>query len=498
MAAWRAALPLLLVAALVTVEDMISAPSCEISGHADGDSSHPDDLKVMMVADLLLQGSDAGFADVYFWDLFRSKFFKKSYERFKPDMLLVLGDISARGSELTKSKWSTVLQQFESMLGPFAGLPLHIVLGDRDVGTCNSNNALRVGVEKAIERESVDLRTQMKDATSEATVPDAERASFSFTSLRDNDMASGSGPVVLLHFPLHRKTRSNSGMIKVVEENLWHYTSEDLRSSEERDMDLGPYEFKHTLPLNATEYIFQALKPRIVFSAHAHSFCDHAHSDGTREVTIPAMTWAARGKPGFVVVTFGQNKAVTVNQCSLATQSQVAMAYMFIFILSIATILLLLSPGFYGCVNGTLEWKLQAMVHQVKVVEILVQGNMEELKLVHQTYLALYDRDLLHLLSQKDNPFAVVAYLRASKPPEREIETGRGALLGQSLDANILIEIICTCSSLDPSSVKQLYQAWCNSDLERAVSSKKGRVDMSMAMCEAKTLSEAIESGKMH
>nr|XP_010939622.1 metallophosphoesterase 1 [Elaeis guineensis] len=383
MAAWRTALPLLLVAALVTVEDMISAPSCEMSGHAGGDSSNPDDLKVMMVADLLLQGSDAGFADVYFRDLFISKFFKKSYERFKPDMLLVLGDISARGSELTKSKWSTVLQQFENMLGPFVGLPLHIVLGDRDVGRCNklderfvsqiashlpgldsagcsafeignisfvslnavallcSNNALRVGVEKAIERESVDLRTQMKDATREATEPNAERASFSFASWRDNEMASGSGPVLLLHFPLHWKTRSNSGMINVVEEDLWHYTSEDLRSSEDRDMDLGPYEFKHTLPLNATEYIFQALKPRIVFSAHAHSFCDHAHSDGTREVTVPAMTWAARGNPGFVVVTFGQNKAVTVNKCSLATESQVAMAYMFIFILSIATILVM-------------------------------------------------------------------------------------------------------------------------------------------------------------
>ncbi|XP_038990189.1 metallophosphoesterase 1-like isoform X2 [Phoenix dactylifera] len=387
MATWRTALPLLLVAALVTVEDMISTPSCEISGQAGGDSSHPDGLKVMMVADLLLQGSDAGFADVYFRDLFISKFFKKSFERFKPDMLLVLGDISARGSELTKSKWSTVLQQFESMLGSFVGLPLHIVLGDRDVGKCNkldeklvsqiashlpeldsagcsafeigdvsfvslnavallcSNNALRLSVEKAIERGSVDLRTQMKDATGEAAEPNAERARFSFIPWRDNDMASGSGPVLLLHFPLHRKIRSNSGMIKVVEEDLWRDISEDLRSSEDRDVDLGPCEFKHTLPLNATEYIFQALKPRMVFSAHAHRFCDHEHSDGTREVTIPAMTWAARGKPGFVVVTFGQNKAVTVNQCSVATESQVTMAYMFIFILSIATILVMRIRG---------------------------------------------------------------------------------------------------------------------------------------------------------
>lgn len=78
-----------------------------------------------------------------------------------------------------------------------------------------------------------------------------------------------------------------------------------------------------------------------MFSAHAHSFRDHAHGDGTREVTIPAMTWASRGKPGFVVVTFGQNKAVTVNQCSLATESQVTMAYMSIFILLMATILVM-------------------------------------------------------------------------------------------------------------------------------------------------------------
>lgn len=196
-------------------------------------------------------------------------------------MLLVLGDISARGSELTKSKWSPVLQQFESMLGPFVGLPLHIVLGDRDVGQCDkldekfvsqiashlpgldsagcsafeignisfvslnavallcSNNALRVGVEKAIERESVDLRTQMKDATREATEPNAERASFSFTPWRDNDMASGSGPVLLLHFPLHQKIRSNGGMIKVVEEDLWYDTSEDLRSSKDRYYSLS-------------------------------------------------------------------------------------------------------------------------------------------------------------------------------------------------------------------------------------------------------------------
>lgn len=306
---------------------------------------------------------------------------QRSFERFKPDMLLVLGDISARGSELTKSKWSTVLQQFESMLGPFMGLPLHIVLGDRDIGKCNEldeqvvggiasrlpgldssgcsafeignisfvslnavallcgNNELRFDVEKAIERESVDLQTQVKDAT-DATEPNEKRSSSSSSPWRINDMAAGSGPVLLLHFPLHQKM-SKGRKIKVVEQDRWHDASEDLRSLGDSDVDMGPYDFEHSLPVNATEYIFQALKPRIVFSAHTHIFCDHAHSDGTREVTVPAMTWAARGKPGFVVVTFGQNKAVTVNQCSLATESQVMMAYMFVFILSLATIMIM-------------------------------------------------------------------------------------------------------------------------------------------------------------
>ncbi|XP_038975873.1 annexin D7-like [Phoenix dactylifera] len=150
-----------------------------------------------------------------------------------------------------------------------------------------------------------------------------------------------------------------------------------------------------------------------------------------------------------------------------------------------------------------------------KVLEILSKRNMEELKLIRQTYRALYNRDLLHGFSQRDNPFARVAYLRASEPPERDAEIVRGALFGQSLDPDTLTEIICTRSSLELSSAKQAYQAQYDSNLEQDVSSKTigslkevllailslncyngGRVDTSMAMCDAKTLYEAIESGK--
>ncbi|KAG1342408.1 putative inactive receptor kinase [Cocos nucifera] len=150
-----------------------------------------------------------------------------------------------------------------------------------------------------------------------------------------------------------------------------------------------------------------------------------------------------------------------------------------------------------------------------KVLEILTQRKTDELKLIRQTYRALYNHDLLHVFSLRDNPFSRVAYLHASEPPERDAEIVRGALFARSLDTDTLTEIICTRSSLELSSAKQAYQARYNSNLERDVSSKTignlkqillailnsnfydgGRVDTSMAMCDAKTLYEAIESGK--
>uniref|UniRef100_A0A1D1XDH9 Metallophosphoesterase 1 n=1 Tax=Anthurium amnicola TaxID=1678845 RepID=A0A1D1XDH9_9ARAE len=307
----------------------------------------------------------------------------KSFEKLKPDMLIVLGDVSAKGFKITNSKWLSLLQQFQRMLGPFLGLPLHIVLGDRDIGVCTNineksvghianhlpgldssgcgtfeisnisfvslnavallcrNNNLRFSVEKVIESESLDLRTRAKGMEEEAV--SGQLSCFSDFCWRENVASAGSGPVLLLHFPLHRTTRSSCDGV-VPRRNLWQIIPETHESSGQLDRRLagaGPYELRHTLPPNDTEYILQALKPRIVFSAHTHQFCDHIHVDGTREVTVPAMSWTARDDPGFIFVTFGQNKVVTVSHCSLARESHVLLAYISIFILLIATTLVM-------------------------------------------------------------------------------------------------------------------------------------------------------------
>jgi len=66
----------------------------------------------------------------------------------------------------------------------------------------------------------------------------------------------------------------------------------------------------------------------MIFSAHSHKFCDRTHSDGTREITVPAMSWDARNDPAFVVATFKRNdRIVIIRHCALAKESNVLIAY---------------------------------------------------------------------------------------------------------------------------------------------------------------------------
>ncbi|XVE60461.1 hypothetical protein DITRI_Ditri05aG0130400 [Diplodiscus trichospermus] len=398
--AWRSLFPLVIISAFVIYEEWVSFPSCRLlpntadlpDEHVGNEDDSPEDLRVMMVANLLLLGSEAGFIDLYFRDYYMSKFFKKSFQILKPDMLLVLGDVSAHGSELSKSKWLSVLHQFDHMLGPFLELPLHVILGERDVGKCSDldakfvnwiarnfpgldssgcgafeisnisfvslnaiallcgNSRLQFDVEKVIERESVYLQTEIKgnaEANNESGMLIRELSSdFGW---RENAMTPGSGPVLLLHFPLHRFGSTNfmeGGTFKSIIDPSGHGSA----SVESRGFSrTSPYDLSQTVPPNATKYIFHALKPRIIFSAHTHEFSDHTHPDGTREVTVPSMTWKVRDNPGFIVATFrGNRSTVRVTYCSVARESHILTVYtsalvLFLFLVIVSNTLRLKS-----------------------------------------------------------------------------------------------------------------------------------------------------------
>jgi hypothetical protein len=179
-------------------------------------------------------------------------FLQNSIQTLKPDIIVVLGDISAKGSELTERKWISVIEQFEGILGHYSSLPLLIALGDKDVGACDNlegkfvrrrakhlpgldsggcgafeisnvsfvsinavallcgNNDLRFGVEKFMERES----HHFQSLNEEECYPSGceKREGSTDTGWRRNSMESGSGPVVLLHFPLHKFDAEVTGL----------------------------------------------------------------------------------------------------------------------------------------------------------------------------------------------------------------------------------------------------------------------------------------------
>lgn len=388
-------LPFILIIISIIYEDRISIPSCKLVPGANppekiagenGQNSDEDDLKVMIVANLLLMGSEAGYFNFFFRDYYLSKFFKKSFQLLKPDMLLVLGDVSARGAELTRSNWSSVIQQFHSMLGPFLGLPYHVLLGDRDIGGCSDlntrsvswissnfpgldssgcsafginnisfvslnsvallcgDNSLRFSVEKTVETESTDLHMKTEQARQLLQVP-KDITLKDFSCRRESALSSGSGPVLLLHMPLH--LRANNCQESNMYDDNPEFIQRDATRTESRGLaGVGPYELWHTLPPNATEYILQALKPRIIFSAHTHKFCDRTHYDGTREITVPAMSWEAIDEPGFVVASFkSDRKLVTVSHCLLAKESSVIFICASILVLTILSLLVTHPPS---------------------------------------------------------------------------------------------------------------------------------------------------------
>lgn len=79
--AWSSVLPLIIVSSLIIYDEWVSTPSCKVVPGSDSEEydSGTDDLKVMMVANLLLLGSESGVVNRYFRDYYMAKFFRVIY-----------------------------------------------------------------------------------------------------------------------------------------------------------------------------------------------------------------------------------------------------------------------------------------------------------------------------------------------------------------------------------------------------------------------------------
>ena len=89
--AWKPLFSLILVSALIIHEEWVSSPSCQnlIPSESEPDRSE-EDLKVMMVANLLLTGSESGYLNRIFRDHYTARFFAVIHSLNQFDSSLVL------------------------------------------------------------------------------------------------------------------------------------------------------------------------------------------------------------------------------------------------------------------------------------------------------------------------------------------------------------------------------------------------------------------------
>ncbi|XP_076904529.1 uncharacterized protein LOC143560005 [Bidens hawaiensis] len=222
------------------------------------------------------------------------------------------------------------------MVGKFCG---SFDIGNVNFVSLNSvallcgNNDLQFSVERTLETERLELQTENEKVMDVMNDSSGIRIPKYESDWRENTMLSGSGPVLLLHFPLHQTTND-------VHDESFGSTHDKAELLKKRQpVEDGPYELSQALPSNATEYIFHALKPRIIFSAHTQTFVNRVHPDRTREIVVPTMSWDAGENPAFVGVTFRRNGTVAiVSHCRLAGKLHVVLLYTSLFVIFISTV----------------------------------------------------------------------------------------------------------------------------------------------------------------
>lgn len=350
-------------------------------------------LAAMVVADLHLAGPMAAWADRVRRDSFMKSSLKSAYRMLKPHALLVLGDISDWGRKSTKQQWESVVQRFHDMLQPFLGLPIHVTVGNHDVGdfyqltptllrqfvnsfpglddtgsdvfairniSFVSLNAMALACDDCPLHSSMQRVVGNAKATLEkgfsSTVSSKSAGQMDSTSFDRNALQK---PVLLLHLPLHRVDESVCHSIDIPRCSPWHEVEGgclqlgvSAKSSQVRA--LTPYRsMMDMLSVNTSRYLLSALNPRLVLSAHAHHFCDRVHDDGTREITVSTFSWRNRDDPSFLYIHFYKDGATDIQQCFLPRESLVLALHVLQGVAIVAVI----------AICCTRYWILQRRVH---------------------------------------------------------------------------------------------------------------------------------------
>lgn len=286
-------------------------------------------LKVMILADTHLLGSRNGhWLDKLRreWQMHRA--FQTAISYFTPDAVFFLGDLFDEGKWCPPDEFAAYVERFRSLFAVDPKITkVGVVAGNHDIGFHYAvspyldkrfRTAFRTRNVRHIRLRNVTfilINSVAFEGDGCFLCADAAKALVKVgKELCNNNTSSEENceqPVLLTHYPLFRE-------------------SDEFCD----EPDEAPKEEKYTrfregwdcLSQEATDFILDTLRPRLVFSGHTHHGCQTQHGNFT-EWTVASFSWRNKQNPSFLLARLsGQSAAVS--KCFMPQENHVYLIYM--------------------------------------------------------------------------------------------------------------------------------------------------------------------------
>ncbi|CAD5116745.1 DgyrCDS5600 [Dimorphilus gyrociliatus] len=247
------------------------------------------------------------------WQMERS--FQTAMAIHSPEVVFILGDLFDEGKWSNDVEFKTYVNRFNKMFRHSSSTKLYTTVGNHDIGfhyMVNPHNRKRfesafdapsmrmIRLKKTIfvlansmafEGDGCDMCAESEKLLNEiGRKLDCAQNGNKYLDCHDiTESFQYSRPILLQHFPMFRKSD-------------WNCSGVDAAPVEERHKSFRPkYD---CLSKEASNQLFNILKPRLVVSGHTHHGCLTYHLDGTPEYTVASFNWRNKANsPSFLLVS---------------------------------------------------------------------------------------------------------------------------------------------------------------------------------------------------
>ncbi|XP_063236654.1 metallophosphoesterase 1 isoform X1 [Bacillus rossius redtenbacheri] len=292
-------------------------------------------LRVMLLADTHLLGSRNGH---WFdklrreWQMYRA--FQTVMSLHNPEVIFVLGDLFDEGLWCSEKEFAYYVKRFHSLFSVPEDTQLYVVVGNHDVGFhYGISPYLHERFSSALQAPSVHMKTIRGNhfvlvnsmalegdgcflcRPAEIQLQKISRrlkcAKGIGTCEKGMELEHYSRPIIIQHFPMYRESDAL------------------CREPDRAPEDERTHKFRERwecLSREASETVYDSLKPRLIFDGHTHHGCHLVHDGDIHEWTLPSFSWRNKNNPSFVLaVVAPDNHAVA--KCYMPQESTVISVY---------------------------------------------------------------------------------------------------------------------------------------------------------------------------